>query len=485
MNGRKGVAFRIHHPAAMVAVAAVLVLCACGTSGDSASMGPSTSTTPAVTAGPAVSATIAARTAVAGASFVFDATQAGTSFTDPKKKGLVYRVSFSGAAAGLVATGGTVTGVPASPGIATAMVTATDAAGATAMQTFPIVVFAAGLPSLQPQPPFAYSDSSSPLPAWFLGNGPGGAAIAADNTPVTNATTNAGAALGRALFYDTRLSANDAVACASCHKQAFGFGDTARFSPGIAGPTVRHTMALANGRFYQRGHFFWDERANTLEDQVLQPIQNPLEMGETLDNIVLKVGVTSYYPALFTAAFGTAQVTAARISLAIAQFVRSMVSGNAKFDRAFAAAGPPDFSGFTQLEQQGQQLFTGPAGCAACHATNAVASDNIHDTGLDATITDVGAGNGMFKAPSLRNVGVRSSYMHDGRFQTLQQMVSFYDSGIQPNPGLDPRLIGPDGNPKILHLSATQRNALVAFLNTFTDSTFLTAAKFSSPFKSP
>jgi len=291
--------------------------------------------------------------------------------------------------------------------------------------------------------------------------------------------------LGRVLFYDTRLSSTGTIACGSCHIQSLGFGDTARFSNGVAGVTARHTMSLANSRFYLRGHFFWDERAATLEDQVLMPIQNPVEMGETLDGIVAKVSAASFYPPLFQAAFGSTQVTSSAISLALAQFVRSLVSSGSKFDKAFAGAGPPNFAGFSQQEQQGQQLFTGPGGCAACHSTNAIVADNIHDTGLDSTITDVGTGNGQFKVPSLRNVGLQASFMHDGRFQTLQQVVAFYDSGIQPNPNLDQRLRGPDGAPKRLNLTQAQRDALVAFLNTFTDSTFISAAKFSSPFSRP
>jgi cytochrome c peroxidase len=460
---------------AIVLVSALAAM-ACSGGTDSAATAP-------ITAGPAVATPIVTRSAVVGMPYSFDATQGGAAFSDPKGKGLSYAVSFSGTTDGLDAAGGLISGAATAPGVVSATVTATDAAGATASQAFAVVVFAAGLPSVTlPLPAFGYSDASAPLPAWFTGPGPGGSAIADDNTPATNPTTDVGAALGRVLFYDTRLSANDAVACASCHIQAFGFSDTARFSRGIAGVTTRHAMALGNARFYQRGHFFWDERAVALEDQPLQPIQNPVEMDETLDHLVLKLGVTSYYPPLFTAAFGTPEITSAKIAMALAQFVRSLVSANAKFDLAFAGGGAPNFGVLSSQEQQGQQLFAGAAGCAACHSTNAVVADDIHNTGLDATITDVGAGNGRFKAPSLRNVGARGPYMHDGRFQTLQQVVSFYDSGVQPNPDLDPRLLGPDSLPQLLHLSQAQRNAIVAFLNTLTDSSFLTAAKFASPF---
>ena len=338
-------------------------------------------------------------------------------------------------------------------------------------------------PSL-PAVPFGYSDLSVPLPPWFTGPGPGGSAVAADNTPASNPTTDAGATLGRVLFYDTRLSSTGTIACGSCHLQSLGFGDTTRFSKGVAGVTARHTMSLANARFYARGHFFWDERANALEDQVLQPIQNPVEMGETLPDVVAKVSASKFYPALFKAAFGTTEVTSARISLALAQFVRSLVSSHSRYDAAFANSTQPNFALLTQEEQQGQQLFV-QSGCGACHATNAVIADNIHNNGLDAATTDVGAGNGQFKAPSLRNVGLRSSFMHDGRFATLQQVVGFYDSGVQPNPALDGRLRGPQGVPKRLNLTQAQRDALVAFLNTLTDSTFIADVRFSSPFPKP
>ncbi len=332
---------------------------------------------------------------------------------------------------------------------------------------------------------FAYSDATSPLPAWFTANGPGGSVIADDNTPATNQTTDAGATLGRVLFYDTRLSSTNTISCGSCHVQSLGFGDTARFSTGVAGFTARHTMSLANARFYKRGKFFWDERAATLEDQVLMPIQNPVEMGETLDGVVAKVSAASFYPALFQAAFGSTVISSNAISLALAQYVRSMISSNSKFDKAFVGAGPPNFSNFTAQEQLGQTLFTGVAGCAACHATNAHVLDAIHDTGLDSTITDIGTGNGSFKAPSLRNVGLRASFMHDGRFRTLQQVVAFYDSGVQANPNLDRRLQNTDGTPRRLNLTQPQRDALVAFLNTLTDSTYITAARFSNPFPKP
>ncbi len=333
---------------------------------------------------------------------------------------------------------------------------------------------------------YSYSDADVALPPQFVGPGPGGSVFVTDNTPTANRTTNAGATLGRVLFYDVRLSANDRIACASCHQQAFAFGDTARLSRGFKGGfTRRHAMGLANARFYQRARFFWDERAATLEAQVLMPIQDTTEMGMTLASLVAKVGATKYYPSLFQAAFGTPQITTDRIAAALAQFVRSIESYQSKFDQAFAGVGPggPNFGGaLAPDEALGQQLFVGVGRCAQCHATNAQVSDDVHNTGLDAVSADTGAGGARFKAPSLRNIGVRAPYMHDGRFTTLAQVIEHYDSRIQGNPNLDRRLRGPNGAPQRLNLTVQQKSALVAYLSTLTDQTLLTAAKFSNPF---
>ena len=461
----------------------------------SADSNPSSPATP--TATPVVPIVVASanapQAATVGAAFSYDATRNGTTFTGGSPATTTYSVSFAPAPNGLTAAQGRISGVPTQPGIVTATITATDASGGVASNAFSIVVFASdlALPSL-PATSFRYSDASSPLPAHFTvavpppgpPGPPVGAVIGADNTPPTNAITDAGATLGRVLFFDRRLSVNDRVACASCHQPQFAFSDTAIRSRGFAGGlTGRHSMGLANARFYQPGRFFWDERAATLEAQVLQPIQDSVEMGMTLPALVTKLSVSGYYPALFQAAFGTAEISADRVSRALAQFVRSLVSGTSKFDQAFAAAGPPNFAAvLTPDEQAGLQLFNGPAGCARCHGTNAFISDGIHNNGLDATITDAGAGGGRFKAPSLKNIAVRPPYMHDGRFRSLEQVVDFYNAGVENSPGLDPRLRGPNGQPLRLGLSPVQRDQLVAFLRTLTDTEFLGNPKFASPF---
>ncbi|MES2524658.1 MAG: cytochrome c peroxidase [Gemmatimonadota bacterium] len=433
-----------------------------------------------------VTSSHAALGTVVGTALNYDATKNGTGFTDPRSSGLTYAVSFAPAVPGLTATAGRITGTPTTAGVGTVTVTAQDASGSSATTSFALVVFSADLvaPTL-PTATLAYSDASSPLPAHFAdGNAPGGTVVATDNMPAANPTTDAGATLGRVLFYDRRVSINDQVSCASCHQQRFAFSDTARLSRGFGGGTTgRHSMGLANARFYTSGRFFWDERAASLEAQTLQPIQDATEMGMSLERLTTKLALTSYYPALFQAAFGSPEITSDRVSRALSQFVRSLVSANSTFDRAFAAGGPPNFAGvFTAQELAGQALFNGQAGCARCHGTNAQVGDNVHNTGLDATLTDAGAGGGRFKTPSLRNIAVRAPYMHDGRFGTLAQLVDFYDAGVQNNPNLDPRLRAPGGQPQRLNLSPAQKANLVAFMRTLTDQGFLTNPKFANPF---
>ena len=336
-----------------------------------------------------------------------------------------------------------------------------------------------------PASELGYSDFRVPLPRHFIFD-ESGSAVREDNTPRDNRTTDAGATLGRVLFYDTRLSANDSISCASCHQQQFGFADTARFSRGLHGArTRRHAMALANARFYQPGRFFRDERAATLEAQVLEPIENPIEMGLPLDSLVPKLGSIPYYPSLFRAAFGTPEIDRDRTARALAQFVRSLVSDHARIDSIFRGGGPPDTSLLTPQEREGRTLFGGRAGCARCHRTNAFNLDLPDNIGLDSVETDAGAGDGRFKAPALRNVAVRPPYMHDGRFKTLREVVDFYDHGIRRNPHLDARLRAPGGAPARLDLSEAQRDALVAFLMTLTDRSFLHDARFSDPFVQP
>jgi cytochrome c peroxidase len=389
---------------------------------------------------------------------------------------------------GLSAHGALITGVPLRPSVLDATLTVVAQSGRTILH-WPLVVFAADLPSpTLPDSLAPYSDARVVTPRHFLADVTG-SALAEDNTPRSNRVTDAGATLGRVLFYDMRLSSDDRLSCASCHRQEFGFADTARFSKGISGAlTRRHTMALANVRYYQNGRFFRDERAATLEKQVLQPIADPREMGLSLSAMEAKLRATSYYPPLFSAAFGSPAITQQRVALALSQFVRSLVSTHSRLDAIYRGGGPPDLSVLTPEEREGRELFNGPAaGCSRCHRTAALQLDLPDNIGLDSVLSDTGAGRGRFKTASLRNIAVRPPYMHDGRFRTLNEVVAFYDSGINDTPNLDPRLRAfvPGGPPLRLHLTAVQRAAIVAYMGTFTDSVFVRDARFSNPFATP
>lgn len=319
-----------------------------------------------------------------------------------------------------------------------------------------------------------------------------------DNTPVnTNPITNDGATLGRVLFYDKSLSLNNTIACASCHKQENSFTDPLQFSKGfLGGLTDRNSMSLANARYYANGRFFWDERAVTLEDQTLMPIQHPVEMGMTLDSLEKKLAAKDYYKVLFRKAFGDESVTRDRISKALAQFIRSMVSYQSKYDDGLATLGHPpapneDLPGFSQIENQGLRVFN--ANCAGpCHNTELQTMPVARNNGLDLVYNDNGVGkvtgraidNGKFKSPSLRNVMLTAPYMHDGRFLTIEQVIEHYSTGVKNHPNLDNRLKDPvTGQARPLNLTQQQKNAIVAFLNTLTDNKFVTDIKYSNPFK--
>lgn len=340
----------------------------------------------------------------------------------------------------------------------------------------------------------------------------------ADNTPAANPITDAGATLGRVLFHDLQLSANGTVACASCHRAGVGFADDAAASLGFAGGlTARNTMSLEEVRFYARGRMFWDERAASLEDQVLQPLQNEVEMGMTLDEVVGRIRSRSFYPPLFAAAFGDDRITSDRIARALAQYVRAIASYDSRWDQGVVqvASIAEPFPNFTAEENRGKAIFFGqhdPATrglCGTCHmrdnplatrppAPNAPPLVNVAffqpfgptDNGLPTLAGDLGIGGltgapqqrNQFKPPSLRNVARTAPYMHDGRFATLEEVVDYYDHDITPTPNLHPLLRAADGTPLRLGLSPADRAALVAFLRTLTDDSLATDPRFADPF---
>ncbi len=329
-----------------------------------------------------------------------------------------------------------------------------------------------------------------------------------DNTPEINPITNMGATLGRVLFYDKSLSANNTISCASCHQQSMAFSDTAKFSIGLHGErTRRNSMTLVNGRFYENGRFFWDERAETLEEQVLMPIQDHIEMGLELEELEDKLQTLDYYEILFEKAFGDATISSDRIAKALSQFIRSIVSVNSKFDKGFIAAGfpkdeeqMPDFSNFTAQENLGLDIFyRGRKGgtCLYCHGTPQHVNDEAKNNGLSLNYSDKGKGeitgnpddNALFKVPTLRNIAKTPPYMHDGRFKTLMEVVDHYSDNVQHHANLNFRLgtldDGAAGEMEVLRLKLTQteKEALVAFLHTLTDEELLVDEKYSDPFK--
>ena len=311
-----------------------------------------------------------------------------------------------------------------------------------------------------------------------------------DNTPSDNPVTDHGATLGRVLFYDTRLSVNATVSCGSCHVQQHAFVDPNRFSRGFAGGfTDRHAMSLVNLRYHPRARFFWDERAGNLEQMVLMPIENPVEMGRELATLPAALSRDDRYADLFRLAFGDPLVTVDRIGRALAQFLRSMVSYQSKYDAGLAVvqSADDDFANFTRAENRGKALFL--RNCSVCHLPLQQAHFVVMspaNTGLDDNTRDADGGvgditlnpreMGHFKSPSLRNVEFTKPYMHDGRFSTLEAVIDHYSSGGRNHPNKDGRMLA-------MNFTESEKEALVAFLRTLTDTSFLTDPKFSDPFE--
>lgn len=324
------------------------------------------------------------------------------------------------------------------------------------------------------------------------------AAVDSDNTPANNPVSDWGATLGRVLFYDKILSFNNVISCANCHKQNAGFSDDLVLSKGFEnGLTGRHSMSIINAKYYGNGRFFWDERAFSLENQVLVPVQDHIEMGMNLDTLIKRLNSKTHYPALFQRAFGTTSITRDKIANALSQFVRSIISYRSKYDEGRQIIPTPNytniaFPNFTAQENQGKQLFFSPAtNCATCHNGETFTAPGPRNNGLDNPSPDAGVGGinnnpgliANFKVSSLKSIALTAPYMHDGRFATLEQVIEHYDSGVKPHPNLSPQLRNPDGSPRRLNLTAEQKAALVAFLRTLTDNGITNDEKFSNPFR--
>ncbi len=306
--------------------------------------------------------------------------------------------------------------------------------------------------------------------------------------PPGNPQTVEGVALGRKLFYETLLSADNTQSCSSCHSPANAFTANAQLSEGIDGLVgTRNSMPLFNLAWNYDNKFFWDGREFGLEMQAQKPVENPVEMHNTWQNALQALQNTTEYPPLFEQAFGSTQITKMKVVKAIAQFERTLISANSKFDRHLLGTYT-----LTTAEQNGLNVFMDEAAgdCFHCHGSpnNPLWTDNqFHNNALDATFTDLGLGevtgdpndNGWFKAPSLRNLSFTAPYMHDGRFSTLGGVIHHYSENLQSSATNDPLMknIGAGGN----HLTPQQKTDLLAFLLCLNDTDFTTNPNFQEP----
>lgn len=309
-----------------------------------------------------------------------------------------------------------------------------------------------------------------------------------------NSFTVEGVSLGRKLFYDPVLSADSSLSCSSCHSIAHAFSDTVQFSIGIDGlPGKRNAMPIYNLAYspFDNG-FFWDGRSVTLEEQALKPIQDPLEMHEILPNVITKLSRSTFYPELFYNAFGIDSITPEFVGNAIAQFTKSIVSGNSRFDQASAGE-----IFLTDQEVQGYELFNALDGgdCFHCHGINAglFTDFQYRNNGLDNAVfyTDFADGGygiitgdtadyGKFKTPSLRNIELTAPYMHDGRFNTLEEVLDHYSEGVKDTPFTDNFMqFAFQGG---VQLTAEEKAAIIAFLKTLTDEDLKNNPEYQNPF---
>lgn len=328
--------------------------------------------------------------------------------------------------------------------------------------------------------------------------------VVIDDDYTYEAFNNEEAKLGRFLFYEKALSVNDAVSCGSCHKQQFAFADNGQFSQGFnQQTTTRNSPPVQNiqqiSDFFPTGQIislFWDGRREGLNEMVLDPVMNHVEMGmRSEEDLVDRISTISYYKPLFQNAYGSEEVSIAKIRAAVTAFVGSMQSRKSKFNAVEFGFGMESYS---NLESQGRELFFNKYDCESCHRIQVPAgydqtaddSQKFVNIGLDETSQDQGradvTGNpadaGRFKIPNLNNITLTAPYMHDGRFATLDEVLDHYSNSIANNPNLDVRLKDEQGNPMVMEITPEEKIAMKAFLFTLQDNDFITDPKFSDPF---
>lgn len=306
--------------------------------------------------------------------------------------------------------------------------------------------------------------------------------------PSDNPLTYQGVALGRKLFFDPILSGDSSQSCATCHSPQSSFSDNQIFSIGIDGiQGDRNAMPLFNMAWNWSEKFFWDGRSLSLEKQAFEPVTNPIEMHNTWQNAVTHLQNHSTYPNLFNAAFGTPTIDSILVSKAIAQFERTLISSNSRFDQYLSgqiSLTPSEINGFNIFMDESR------GDCFHCHgnAANPLWTDNdFHNNGLDGIFSDNGLGqitgnsndNGKFKTPSLRNLAYTAPYMHDGRFSSLDEVINHYSDGLVWSPTIDPLMksVGQGG----VQLSPQDKADLKAFLLSLSDPEFINNPDFQAP----
>ena len=322
--------------------------------------------------------------------------------------------------------------------------------------------------------------------------------------PADNPLTREGVELGRRLFYDPRLSGNDQVSCSTCHQQRLAFTDGKRTASGISGrPLAFNSMSLAN-LMWGPQRFFWNGRAVTLEEQALDPIQDPDEMGQDLDELVRELAADTTYRRLFDVAYDGIRPTS--VAKALASFQRTLISADSRYDRFLRGE-----VRLTEQEELGRKLFMAHpdvearrrgANCVDCHSQFLTSGfrtrfDGFINNGLDpehelaaglAEVTGQPHHRGLFKVPTLRNIALTAPYMHDGRFATLEEVLDHYNEGIQVSSTLSPLIVEASNEDRAsearvsLDLDEEEKAAVIAFLHTLTDEEFITDERFSDPF---
>ena len=301
--------------------------------------------------------------------------------------------------------------------------------------------------------------------------------------PKGNPLTEEGVALGRLLFYDPILSGDSTQACGTCHVQVYGFADFRRVSEGIHGDKgQRNAPGIVNPGWV--GETFWDGRAAGLEAQAKEPVPNPIEMHLAWPEAIERLERHADYPDLFCAAFGDSRITVDRVVRAIAQFERTFVSFNTKYDRVRRGE-----AAFTPEEEAGRRIFNTEIGdCFHCHAEPLFTTSTFHNTGLDSVVDDRGrydvTGNpadmGKFKAPSLRNIFDSVPYMHDGRFTDLHEVIGHYNHGFHDGPNVDPLI---RARLSRRPMRPGEIDTLITYLETLTDPDYLTNPALSNPYR--